>query len=227
MDDQNLDHISEALRPCAVPIDSLTLDPANVREHPERSIEAIKGSIKRFRQQKLIVFDPITRVIRAGNGTWQAMKDLGYGTIAAVPSDLEGSELTAFAIADNRTAELSRWNYQDLGAQMKALREEGFDLTKDLGWAQFEYEPLLAAEWKPPALDPEPDQENTSQSPPSSHHGKTITVTDEQYVVILRAVEHVQNEVGEPKPTIGRCLELIAADYLSGCTTQPVSETVQ
>ena len=38
-----------------VNINSVTLDPANVRRHSDRNLEVIKGSLARFGQQKPIV----------------------------------------------------------------------------------------------------------------------------------------------------------------------------
>jgi len=91
-------HIIEALRPFAVPIDSLSIDPANVRLHSERNIDTIKGSLARFGQQKPIVVDA-ANVVVAGNGTVLAAKALGWTHIAAVDTPLTGPERTAFAMS--------------------------------------------------------------------------------------------------------------------------------
>lgn len=232
MDDQSLSHISEQLRQYAIPIDSLVLDPANAKKHPRRSIDTIKGSIARFRQQKLIVYDPVTRVVRAGNGTWTAMKELGHTMIAAVATDLQGSELTAYAIADNRTAELAEWDFNALTDQLKVLNDEGFDLNLDLGWSEQESAALFSAvrnEVPPGPVetgDSDPDVDATTDGSPQQKKekisGKSVFFTDEQYQVILQAVIRVQAECGDPRPSIARSIELIAADYLSG--SEPVSD---
>ena len=64
-----------------VPLDSVHLDAANARRHDERNVDAIKGSLARFGQQKPLVVDQ-ANVIRAGNGTYEAAKALGWQTIA-------------------------------------------------------------------------------------------------------------------------------------------------
>jgi ParB-like chromosome segregation protein Spo0J len=92
-----------------VPIESLSPDPANARKHPDRNIEQIVASLRRFGQQKPIVVDQKS-VVRAGNGTLEAAKRLGWAEIAVVVSDLPLSELTAYAVVDNRTAELAEWD---------------------------------------------------------------------------------------------------------------------
>jgi hypothetical protein len=38
-----------------VPIDSIHADPANVRRHPDRNLDAIRASLARFGQQKPLV----------------------------------------------------------------------------------------------------------------------------------------------------------------------------
>jgi len=109
-------------------IDSLSLDPANVRKHGERNLEAIKASLRRFGQQKPIVVDS-RGVVRAGNGTLEAAKALGWREIQIVRSDLPPTELTAYSIADNRTAELAAWDTEALAKLLseQELGDVGFD----------------------------------------------------------------------------------------------------
>ena len=92
----------------SVPIESLSQDPSNVREHGVRNVEAIKASLLRFGQQKPIVVDA-DGVVVAGNGTLGAAKLLGWTSLDVVRTELHGAEAVAFAIADNRTAELADW----------------------------------------------------------------------------------------------------------------------
>jgi ParB-like chromosome segregation protein Spo0J len=101
----------------SVPIDSISPDPSNARRHPEHNLEQIKASLRRFGQQKPIVVDA-TNTVRAGNGTLIAAKALGWKTIAIVRSDLAKTELTAYAIADNRSAELAEWDTEILSATL-------------------------------------------------------------------------------------------------------------
>lgn len=104
-----------------VSIDELTADPANVRLHKRRNLEAIKGSLLRFGQQKPIVIDP-DGVTIAGAGMLEAARELGWKYLQVVVSDLEGIDRTAFAIADNRTAELAEWEKDGLAAALDAVR---------------------------------------------------------------------------------------------------------
>jgi ParB-like chromosome segregation protein Spo0J len=114
-----------------LPISSLSTDPANARKHPERNLDQIKASLRRFGQQKPIVVDT-ANVVRAGNGTLTAAKALGWTTIAAVRSDLTRTELTAYAIVDNRSAELAEWDTELLAAAFKdpEIGDIGFDQSE-------------------------------------------------------------------------------------------------
>ena len=125
-----------------IKITDLHQDPANVRTHGKRNLAAIKASLARFGQQKPIVIDR-SNVVRAGNGTLQAAIELGWDEIECVQSELAGSDLAAFAIADNRTAELAEWG-DDLGEMLQQLVDDGVDLG-DIGFSDREMRKLLSA----------------------------------------------------------------------------------
>jgi DNA modification methylase len=125
-----------------IPIDQLSLDPANARTHPDRNLEAIVASLRRFGQQKPIVVDS-SNVVRAGNGTLDAAKRLGWDSIAAVRTDLKGSEAIAYAIADNRTSELADWDNDVLAAQLNGLLADDADLLDAAGFDEDELAKML------------------------------------------------------------------------------------
>lgn len=111
-----------------VSIDKLLLDPANARKHGKKNLDSIKGSLAKFGQQKPIVVNA-DNVIVAGNGTLQAAKELGWKEINIVRTDLKGSDITAFGIADNRTSELAEWDDDVLKELLEGLKAEDFDLS--------------------------------------------------------------------------------------------------
>ena len=104
-------------------VQELTQDPDNSRSHDRKNLEAIKQSLEAFGQQKPIVIDQEGKVV-AGNGTLAAAQELGWQTIQAVVTDLEGAKQTAYAIADNRTAELAAWNDQQLAKSLVSLQND-------------------------------------------------------------------------------------------------------
>jgi ParB-like chromosome segregation protein Spo0J len=128
----------------SVPVETLCADPANARVHSARNIDAIKASFTRFGQQKPIVVD-FKGVVRAGNGTLAAAKALGWENINVVKTDLIGSDAAAYAIADNRTSDLSDWDDDALARQLESLRAEGTDMA-DVGFNDDDLAELLAKE---------------------------------------------------------------------------------
>jgi DNA modification methylase len=133
--------LETALAVKRVPVDAVHPDPANVRLHDTRSLEAIKGSLARFGQQKPIVVDR-QGTIRAGNGTYAAALALGWKEIQVVETDLEGIEAVAYAIADNRSSDLSEFDGPALAKLLAELRAE--DMLADVGFSDEEFAELLA-----------------------------------------------------------------------------------
>jgi site-specific DNA-methyltransferase (adenine-specific) len=107
-------------------IKDLTPDPNNARQHDDKNLKAIQGSLKEFGQRKPIVITE-DGVIVAGNGTVEAAKRLGWLEIQAVtvPGDWTPEQTKAFALADNRTAELAAWSPEVLASQLIELEAAG------------------------------------------------------------------------------------------------------
>jgi DNA modification methylase len=70
------------------------------------------------------------RTVVAGNGTLVAAKSLGWTEIQAVsvPDGWTADQVKAYALADNRSAELASWDEQVLAAQLLELTEAEFDV---------------------------------------------------------------------------------------------------
>lgn len=110
-----------------VSISSLIPDPANARKHNQKNLDAIKGSLAKFGQVKPIVVDG-NNIVVAGNGTMAAAVSLGWDKLDIVRTHLTGPEAIAFALADNRTAELAEWDLDTMGPILKSLQDIDFDL---------------------------------------------------------------------------------------------------
>jgi len=153
---RDLGHISPPLRRFAVPLRLLVCDEANVRAHPERNLEAIAASLRRFGQQVPVVFAIRGRrnVVIKGNGLLAAARKLGWKFLAAAASDLEGSEARAYAIADNRTSDLSEFDQALLAAQLQELEEAEVDLEA-MGFTEEELSELVEAVEDPRGLPSE------------------------------------------------------------------------
>ena len=127
---RRVSRISEALRPFAVPIGSLHFDPDNVRRHPERNLEAIAASLEAFGQPApaLYVLRKGRKIVIKGNGLLAAAKKLGWKHLAVLPVAMSDQDVKAFAIADNRTTDLSGFDLELLSAQLEELEAADFDL---------------------------------------------------------------------------------------------------
>jgi hypothetical protein len=202
------DYIEPSLWPLAVPVADLHEDPANVRQHPERSIQSIAASLKRFRQQKPIVVRADGLVI-AGNGTLSAAKSLGWEYVAALRSETlsaSRAEATAFGLADNRTQELSSFDFEGVSSLLQALEADGVSL-EGLGWDADELQPLLEAEWK---VSEPTDWTDTT----GGGKGHSITFDDDQWLVVERAIEAARERF-EIDGTNSQCLTEICNQLLA------------
>ncbi len=129
------------LLPLATHIDHLHLDPANARKHNPKNLDAIKSSLAKFGQRKPIVVQREGMIVRAGNGTLQAAKALGWDQIAAVIVTEDNSSAAQFAIADNRTAELAEWETETLATLLDGWDEE---TRNALGFDQADIDEMMA-----------------------------------------------------------------------------------
>ena len=111
-----------------VAIDDLDLDPRNARKHDAKNLKAIADSLEQFGQRKPIVV--WGRTVVAGNGTLVAARSLGWKeiSIARVPDSWSADQVKAYALADNRSAELASWDEQVLASQLLELQEAEFDV---------------------------------------------------------------------------------------------------
>jgi DNA modification methylase len=141
-------------------IADLTPDPQNARQHDDKNLKAIEGSLREFGQRKPIVITQ-AGVIVAGNGTVAAAKNLGWETIEAVtvPADWSQAQVKAFALADNRTAELATWNSEVLNKQLDELEQAGFEVA-DWGFETPEV-PILDVETFEDEVPGAPDNPET------------------------------------------------------------------
>jgi len=124
--------ITDDLAALATPIDQLELLDGNPRRG---DIDAVARSLDRFGQRKPIVARRSDRQVVAGNHTLQAARKLGWDEIAVVWVDDDEVTAKAFALADNRTAELGDYDDQLLGDLLKAVGDVDPALLADAGWA--------------------------------------------------------------------------------------------
>src|SRR5262249_8136899 len=118
--------------------DHLSLDrsaqarPRHPRKHTKKQITRIARSIQRFRFNVPILVDADLKVI-AGHGRLLAARQLGLSEVPTISLDhLTPAQAKAFAIADNRLAELSSWDDDLLSERLSELSRLDLDFRLDL-----------------------------------------------------------------------------------------------
>jgi DNA modification methylase len=141
----DISYINEALRPLAVPIHEIKFDSRNARRHSRRNLDVTKASLKKNGQAKPVVIwqRGNEKVVVAGNGTLTAAIELGWTHLAAnVREFASEEEARAYALDDNRSAELADWDSEILPMQLEELKGAGFDLEEH-GWTDVEIEDFV------------------------------------------------------------------------------------
>lgn len=131
-------------------VDSLSSDPRNAKVHADRDIEVVMHSLQKYGQRKPIVVTA-NGIVKAGNGTLEAARRLGWKQIATAPAPKKDADARGYALIDNRSAELSNWNQTLLGSELSDLAAANYDISL-LGWDESDLSALLAA---PPEAEPE------------------------------------------------------------------------
>ena len=152
----------EMLRPSA-----LKPNPRNARTHSAKQITQIGASIRRFGFAVPIVIDG-DNMIAAGHGRWLAAKQLDLKEVPVIRlAFVTDEDRRAFALAENRIAELSGWDDKLLTEELTILFEGGYELeitgftTADLDLSV----PAMAKSEKPERVDlPDPSVEAVTRT---------------------------------------------------------------
>ncbi len=123
-------------------IEYLTLDKLkpydkNARKHQEADLSTIKASITEFGMSDPIGVWGKDNVIVEGHGRYLACKELGIDNVPVIHLDhLTDEQRRAYALAHNKTAEMSVWDFDILGEELDEIfdidmSDFGFDLSEE------------------------------------------------------------------------------------------------
>ena len=123
-------------------IEYLTLDKLkpyekNASKHQEADLSTIKASITEFGMSDPIGVWGKDNVIVEGHGRYLACKDLGIEQVPVIHLDhLTDEQRRAYALAHNKTAEMSEWDIDLLGEELDGIfdidmSDFGFDLSEE------------------------------------------------------------------------------------------------
>jgi 16S rRNA G966 N2-methylase RsmD len=160
--------IAPELNALAIPLERLDSLPGNPRKG---DVDAVARSYSTFGQRKPIVArrNGDRGIVIAGNHQLAAARQLGWSEIAVVWTDDDDETAAAFALADNRTAELGGYDDEALAAMISSV--EDAELLAATGWSEDAIEELMASldpEQLPPALSDPDDVPDPPKDPVSA-----------------------------------------------------------
>lgn len=95
----------------------------NPRQIGQDAIDKVANSIKEFGFQQPLVLDD-NNVIVVGHTRYLAAKKLGFKDVPCVIAyDLSEEQIKAYRLADNKTGELSAWDFDLLEQELEELNE--------------------------------------------------------------------------------------------------------
>jgi ParB-like chromosome segregation protein Spo0J len=192
-----------------VSVESLVFDPANARKHDERNIKAIMDSLERHGQRKPIVC--YSNMVVAGNGTLQAAKRLGWTEIWVNDDGFKSiADAKAYAIQDNRSAELAAWDDVVLGDTLTELKDAGWDL-EEIGFNDGEIKAIMS-------IADEIDLPDLKSGDKEPFQQMAFVLSDEQADTVKQAIEYAKkNEYlddAENKNANGNAIFAICQKYI-------------
>lgn len=108
---------------------SLKPNPRNARTHSDKQISQIAASVERFGWLVPIVVDD-EMMIAAGHGRWMAAQRMKLEHVPVICAKfLTDNDRRAFALAENRIADLSGWDDEMLSGELNVLFEDGYELS--------------------------------------------------------------------------------------------------
>lgn len=124
----------------------------------EHAVAAVAESIRLFGFNVPILCDQNLTII-AGHIRWKAAQKLGMEKVPVIVIEMTDAKRRAFAIADNKTADIADWDFPKLKEVLEELRSEDIDI-KNLGFSDEEIRRLILDEDDGENVVPEVD--NTS-----------------------------------------------------------------
>lgn len=174
--------------------------------HNDRAVPKVVASLREFGFRQPIVVDR-DGVIIVGHTRYRAAQELELAEVPVhVAVGLTPEQVKAYRIADNRTNQDAEWDWGLLSEELKELEMAGMDLTDATGFETFELEPIMAAEWTPPAPEAplggerRTDQHGTDAAPATHEHhheaARTVGFSDSQWSTVLEAHAKMRGELG-------------------------------
>lgn len=164
-----------------ISIEKLTMYDKNAKKHEEKDISIIKESIEKFGFNDPVGVWGENNTIVEGHGRVLAAKELGIKTIPCIRLDyLSDEERRGYALAHNKTAEFSQWDFNILDAEIAELNNIDFE---KLG---FEVEKIDADDFT--------TDFKISDNEKSEYCQMTISLHNEQKKLIENVIKMINND---------------------------------
>ena len=125
------DFMEEKMKLITLEIDEIIPYLNNPRKN-NSAVDAVAESIRQCEYIAPIIVDE-NHVILAGHTRWKALKQLGYTEVQAIEKEgLSEEQKRKYRLLDNKTGELSGWDFSELEKEIVGLDFEGFDFGFDL-----------------------------------------------------------------------------------------------
>ena len=189
---------------------TLVLDPNNANLHNAENLDAIGKSLNAFGFRKnAIAVQEGSRIVYAGNGIVQWCIENGINAVPVlwIPESMSESDAKAFALADNQSAKLADWDFQ----QMEQTLSE---IAADFNPADLGFDPDEIADAFEQIETVESVVVNTRANPKDKDKSETTSGLVKLLFVPseLGVVEKAIREANQPSR--GEALALICKAYL-------------
>lgn len=152
------------------PVQEIVPYAKNPRKNDD-AVDKVIESIKEFGFRNPLILDS-SGVVIAGHTRLKAAIKLGMSEVPCIMADdLTPEKVRAYRIADNKSAEYSKWDFEALAAELDNLQKAGYDLSLT-AFAQDELDDILdSLEPEKPVEDDGFDEEINPEEIPFTHSG--------------------------------------------------------
>ena len=121
--------IPESVKGLLRPIGDLKPYPGNPRVIPDKAIDAVAASIANYGfWQPIVVSNNDDCIIVAGHTRYAASLKLGIKEVPVISMEgMPPETVRMYRLSDNRTNQMTTWDYDDLKIELLELQEGGFE----------------------------------------------------------------------------------------------------
>lgn len=158
----------------------------------DHAVDGVMESISAFGFNVPILCDPQFTII-AGHTRWKAAKKLKLETVPVVVLELTEEQRKAFSIADNKTAEIARWDFPQLRDILDELVNAEIDLPTP-GFNQAELDAILGSATK--EFDWSVFEEDSFLPHDPNHVRLLVKVVPSSKEPLKKAIQHTAKSLG-------------------------------